>query len=51
MIYDSKNVRELIFKGASRDLKNNDGHRPIDLLDNLEIKDDLKAELRNILGK
>ena len=45
MIYDSKNVRELIFKGASRELKNNDGLRPIDLLETIDVKDELKSEL------
>jgi hypothetical protein len=46
MIYDSKNVRELIFKGASRDLKNKDGFRAIDLLEAADLKVELKNELR-----
>lgn len=48
-MYNTKNVRELIFKGASRDIQNNDGKKPIDLLENFEDQV-LKEELNQILG-
>jgi hypothetical protein len=42
-------VRELILKGASRDLEDEDGNKPIDLCVNIEDPS-LKSELSKILG-
>jgi len=48
-LYNGRTVRELIYKGARRDLKNCDGQKPIDVA--REIEDDsLRKELVSVLG-
>ena len=57
-LLNSKNVRELIFKGADKNIKNSEGLLPIDLVKDLEFEEkmekkfveDIKAELTQILG-
>lgn len=41
----------MIFKGADREIKNNMGQRPIDLVEKNKCDESLKKELRMILGK
>ena len=43
-LYNTKTIRELIFKGAKRDIKNSKGELPIDLLDRVE-EERIKEEL------
>ena len=48
-LYNTKTVRELIFKGARRDIKIKKGELASDLLNRLE-DEKLKSELEKILG-
>jgi hypothetical protein len=41
----------LVFKGGDRELKNNVGQKPIDLIDKSKCDESIKKELRMILGK
>ena len=49
-LFNTKNVRELIFKGASREIKNNADQKPYDLLKDFE-DETLQEELKQILGE
>lgn len=49
-MYSTKTVRELIFKGANRSIKNMQGKCPIDFLD--QVADEgIRKELEKILGE
>lgn len=48
---NTKIIRDLIFKGANRELTNNLGQMPIDLVNKNKCDESLKKELRTILGK
>jgi len=48
-MFNTKTVRELIFKGAERDAKNSEGLKPCDMIDKIE-DEQIKAELSKILG-
>ena len=57
-LLNTKNIRELVFKGANREKKNNEGLTPLDLVKDIEFEErmekkfveDLKSELIMILG-
>ena len=49
-LYNTKTARELIFKGAKRDIKNSKGELAIDLIDRIEDSK-LQEEMKRILGE
>jgi hypothetical protein len=48
-IYSTKTVRELIFKGAEVNARNQAMKRPIEYIDTLK-DENVKAELKKVLG-
>lgn len=48
---NTKIVRDLIFKGADRELENKSGFKPLDLIESNKCDESIKKELRMILGK
>lgn len=48
-MYDTKTLRELIFKGANKFNKNKQGKKPIDLAANIQ-DDSLRSDVFRVLG-
>ena len=47
---NTKTAREIIFKGAERNAINNDGYRPVDLVEEYIQDKEMKKDLKKLLG-